>query len=71
MSDYVFIMCNCIACGVPVFVNPEHVPSIRINGVREAICRACFNEWNKVQRTDKGLEPIPLHPRAYQAERES
>ena len=57
----------CVACGVliPIF-NPVCVPSIRVNGEREPLCRTCFERWNQIHRTSKGLEPLPLNPNAYQ-----
>ena len=66
MSDVVFIVVDCASCGVYMpCVNPSRCPSIRVNGSREAICEVCFARWNKIHRTENGLEPIPLNPDAY------
>jgi hypothetical protein len=46
--------------------NEDHVPSIPVDGVRQPLCRGCHAEWNRIHRTDKGLDPIPLHPDAYE-----
>lgn len=57
---------NCVACGA--FVpngHPDYVPSIRVNGERQPICRGCHDRWNTIHRTSKGLPPIPLHPEAF------
>lgn len=58
----------CCACGRPISYNPNRVPSLPVNGQREAICRYCHAEWNRIHRTEKGLDPIPLHPDAYEPE---
>lgn len=55
----------CVGCGCPMSFNPHRVPSLIVSGVREPLCRSCFEVWNQIHRTDKGLDPIPLHPRAY------
>jgi hypothetical protein len=65
------LMTTCAGCGAPLICNPVRVPSIRVNGQREAICKACFDKWNVIHRTSKGLQPEPLHPDAYSACQES
>jgi len=61
-----FVIGGCIACNAIITFNAEHVPSIRVNGVREPLCRACFAKWNEIHRISKGLAPEPLHPQAYE-----
>lgn len=46
--------------------NPARVPSIRVNGSKEAICRSCFDRWNTIHRTSKGLPPVELDANAYE-----
>jgi hypothetical protein len=29
-------------------------------------CESCFHQWNEIHRTRKGLDPLPLHPKAYE-----
>ena len=70
MSGYCFVIGSCVACGVPLNFNPNRVPSIRVNGEREPLCRGCFAQWNTIHRTSKGLEPIALDPQAYSPEPE-
>lgn len=65
---YMMVHGFCIACNSPINYNPNHVPSLPVNGKREAICRSCHAEWNRIHRTSKGMEPLPLHPQAYEAE---
>lgn len=64
--SYMFVMGSCAACNNPISFNPERVPSIRIEGVREPLCKTCFHRWNEIHRTAKGMEPIPLNPDAYE-----
>lgn len=67
---YCFVVCNCGACHATIVANPNHCPTLRINGVKEPICPGCFNVWNEIHRTSKGLEPIQLDPMAYEPEPE-
>lgn len=68
MSAYVIVLGSCVACGTPIRFNPSFVPSIRVNGEREPLCRACFNAWNGIHRASEGLPLVPLHPAAYEPE---
>lgn len=63
---YAFILAQCANCNRPISCNPRRVPSIRVNGVKEPICKVCFDKWNEIHRTSKGLEPVPLHEDAYE-----
>jgi len=62
---YLTMLCDCCACGTLIQCNPDKVPSLRLNGKREPLCRACFGKWNEVHRTSKGLDPVALDPEAY------
>jgi hypothetical protein len=62
---FLFCLGHCIACEKTLCFNPDHVPSIRVDGSREPLCFNCFTRWNKIHREDKGLEPVQLHPNAY------
>lgn len=71
-AGYQICLCDCANCGRPMIANTKHCPSVRLkngrpdpSGLREPICKTCFSLWNKIHRTDKGLEPVPLHPQAY------
>ena len=57
---------ECAGCQRPIAFNPDRVPSIRVDGQREPICRGCHGAWNRIHRTSKGLEPVPLDPDAYE-----
>jgi hypothetical protein len=45
---FMFVMGFCIACHTPISFNPHTVPSLRVNGTREPLCRGCANKWNKL-----------------------
>jgi hypothetical protein len=75
---YVFVMGPCWSCGALMTYNPVRVPSIPIDpatgqpaphGVRQPICQACVDRANP-ERVANGLEPIVVHPDAYEAEPE-
>ena len=68
-GEYVIVVASCIACSRTITPNPNYCPSISVKGSREPICKSCFNLWNKIHRTDKGLEPEELHPLAYKPAR--
>ena len=62
-EDSLACVCRCVACGVTLKVNPNLCPSLRVNGVRQPICRACHALWNQIHRP--GLEPLPIKEGAY------
>jgi hypothetical protein len=65
-----FVLSACVGCQQIISYNPNKVPSLSVNGNREPICKKCFNKWNEIHRTSKGLEAVYLHPEAYSATRE-
>lgn len=56
----------CAACKTPISYNPHCVPSLVLHGRREAICAACHGRWNEIHRVSKGIEPVALHPEAFE-----
>lgn len=58
MSGYVFVMGHCVACKTLVRFNPSSVPSLRINGEREPLCRSCAERW-KVIHNQPGWQIPP------------
>jgi len=70
MGGYCLMIGSCYGCGAPLQFNPNKVPSIRVNGEKQPLCRACFDRWNQIHRVSQGLEPIPLDPQAYEPEPE-
>jgi len=45
--------------------NPHRVPSIRVEGERQPVCRECIEMANPI-REKNGLPPIAIHPDAYE-----
>ena len=64
---YMSALSACVACRGIFSYNPERVPSVRVHGIREPICRACMEAANAVRRTRR-LAPITALPGAYDAE---
>jgi hypothetical protein len=61
---YVTVTGICYGCKKPFSFHPNKVPSIRINGVREPICKDCVDRVNPL-RKKKGLPPITYCADAY------
>ena len=70
MPGYYWAMGSCAACGHLISFNPDYVPSIRIEGKKEPLCRGCAEQWNQIHRTSKGLTPVAIHPQAYEPQPE-
>jgi hypothetical protein len=66
----VSVLGPCIGCRELFSFHPNLVPSVRVNGVREPICRACVTRANP-DRLARGLPPIAVLPGAYDAAEES
>ena len=64
MAGYAFAMGACLRCGQPFTFNPVRVPSIRVNGQREPLCRACVDALN-AERVKLGLERWVIPDDAY------
>ena len=63
---YMYVHGFCINCGTSISFNAHRVPSIRVNGCREPLCAGCHDKWNEMHRTSKGLDPVSIHPNAYE-----
>jgi hypothetical protein len=61
---YYFALGHCIACGQPFTFNPDRVPSLVVNGVREPVCKSCVDRVNPIRKA-KGLPEIVPLPGAY------
>ena len=55
---YYVLMAVCAACGRSFTCNPHRVPSLRIRGEREAICRSCAERWIQLH-PDAGVRILP------------
>jgi len=66
---YVLAMSECFCCKQVFGYNPNKVPSIRVQGVRQPICKSCIEQANPLRKQHGLPELIPL-PGAYEAEDE-
>lgn len=64
---YMIALGNCFGCGALMSFNPDRVPSIRVRGVRQPICKLCVERANP-DREKNGLAPIVPMPGAYEPE---
>jgi hypothetical protein len=62
---YAFMIADCLVCKRAFSFNPNLVPSHRVNGVKEPVCRDCIEAANPV-RKKKGLAPLTYAPGAYE-----
>ena len=67
---YAQVFGSCVGCGKTFAYNPHRVPSIKVKGIREPLCRNCVEEVNPL-RLKKGLPKIYIHPEAYEPIHES
>ena len=66
---YMQAISPCAGCGNTIAYNPLKVPSIRINGRREPVCRICMDRVNE-HRVAHDLPPIEIAADAYDATEE-
>lgn len=64
---YMFVLGDCVRCHQRFTFNADAVPSVRINGEREPICRECFESLNRI-RESRGEQRIALRADAYEAQ---
>lgn len=67
---YFCITSTCAVCRALITYHPHKVPSVRVEGVRQPICRPCVDEINPL-RVEHGLPAIPIQDGAYDAADES
>ena len=59
---------TCGQCGRSFASNPNYVPSTRLpDGQQVIFCRDCVEAANPI-RQQRGLQPIIIHPLAYEPE---
>ena len=69
--SYATVFSPCANCNQVFGFNPHRVPSIRVNGVREPVCRECIDNEN-AHREANALELLPEpHADAYKSIHES
>jgi hypothetical protein len=57
---------SCLICKQMFTFNPVRVPSFRVRGSREPICRSCINDINQ-KRAAAGVHTFVIAPDAYDA----
>ena len=62
---YALMIGTCISCRCAFGFNPNKVPSIRVNGMREPVCKECIEAANP-KRKAAGLPEFTIHPDAYE-----
>jgi hypothetical protein len=67
---FVSVLGDCYVCRKPFTFHPHKVPSTRVNGVREPICRECIEMVNE-KRKAIGSPLIEVLPGAYDPADES
>jgi hypothetical protein len=67
---YAIVTGTCFGCQEFFGYNPHKVPSIRVNGERQAICRDCVGIVQGNQRRS-GTAVTEIHPQAYEPIHES
>ena len=64
MDESMSCLGKCFGCNRYFWFNPELVPSIRIDGILEPVCKDCVERVNPI-RIFNNLEPIIPLPGAY------
>ena len=65
MSSFVFITGPCLTCKNIFSYHPNKVPSVRVNGVREAVCKTCIDAAN-IKRREIGMTDLTYADDAYE-----
>jgi hypothetical protein len=67
---YALMFGPCISCRRVFSFNPLRVPSIRVNGEKEPVCRECIIAANPMRKKN-GLAEFEIHPDAYEPANEN
>lgn len=65
MPGYCIVHGRCFGCGQLFQFHPHKVPSIRVEGVRQPVCRTCIEKANP-ERIKNGLAPVVIMDGAYE-----
>jgi len=63
---YALVLARCLVCKRQFSMNPVRVPSFKVDGVKEPICKPCIEFINE-KRIEAGTEPFIIAPDAYEA----
>ncbi len=69
LNGYALVYSPCLVCKQVIGYNPHLVPSLRVNGVKQPVCRNCLEIANR-RREKNGDTPHPIMPGAYEPIRE-
>lgn len=53
-----WLVASCVACHTAFTCNPHKVPSLRLRGFREPLCKPCAERWIKLH-PDAGFVIAP------------
>ena len=67
---YVLAFSSCLVCKQVFGYNPSRVPSVRVEGKREPVCKSCIERANPLRKA-RGLPEIIPHPDAYEPQDEN
>ncbi len=59
---YMYLVANCISCKCLFTCNPDLVPSLKVNGVKEPLCRSCTEVWEKIHGKTDTILPGAYEP---------
>lgn len=59
---YMMLMATCCNCKQSMTCNPDLVPSLRINGVKEPLCRACAERWEEIHHKTGTISQFAYDP---------
>ncbi len=59
---YMMLFASCCNCGGTFTCNPDLVPSLKLNGKREPLCRPCAEKWEKIHHKSGTIKPGAYDP---------
>ena len=62
---YVMVAALCCSCGQLVIFNPNKVPSVRIRGEKQPLCKKCVDLVNEKRKLIK-MPLFKIDPEAYE-----
>ena len=54
---YMLLIATCCNCKGTFTCNPDLVPSLKINGVKEPLCRPCTERWEVIHNQTGTIKP--------------
>ena len=69
-EGYIVMFGDCVCCQRHFSFNPNKVPSLRVRGIKEPVCRNCVDQANVIRKKNNFPE-IPILDGAYEPAPES